>query len=246
MSVSLRAKRLWSSMDHLIWPAVCLNCQALIAPDERPLCRKCWQQLRDSTAGDYCNRCGRDVSQFAVYEHGCGFCGGESLQFDGIMRGGFYSDTLRSMILSFKAGNCDYDAALADMAAAALAAASFRERVDMLVPVPLHWTRRLQRGYNQSLLIARRLGIDVPISQDLVRIKKTIPQAQTTTGSQRLLNVKDAFAVRQGHPFEGARICLVDDIKTTGATLNECARTLKLAGAVNVYAVVLAVAGQKK
>jgi predicted amidophosphoribosyltransferase len=65
------------------------------------------------------------------------------------------------------------------------------------------------------------------------------------TPAARTKNVAGAFAVRQGHKFKGTKICLVDDIKTTGATLNECAKTLKEAGASKVFALVLAVAGQK-
>ena len=66
-----------------------------------------------------------------------------------------------------------------------------------------------------------------------------------TSVHQRLKNVEGAFAVRYGHGFAGRNICLVDDIKTTGATLNECARTLKQAGAAKVFALVLAVADQR-
>jgi predicted amidophosphoribosyltransferase len=64
------------------------------------------------------------------------------------------------------------------------------------------------------------------------------------TLADREKNVAGAFAVRHRHPFEGRRVCLIDDVKTTGATLNECAKTLKEAGASKVFALVLAVAGQ--
>lgn len=65
------------------------------------------------------------------------------------------------------------------------------------------------------------------------------------TPSQRQANVRDAFAIRRGHQFAGKTICLVDDVKTTGATLNECAKVLKEAGAKKVYGLVIAVAGQQ-
>jgi predicted amidophosphoribosyltransferase len=110
----------------------------------------------------------------------------------------------------------------------------------------LHWTRRLLRGYNQSHLIAKRLKHpQARISTDLVRIRRTRPQPVADTPFARARNVADAFAVREGHPFAGRTVCLIDDIKTSGATLNECARTVKEAGATRAYALVLAVAGQK-
>jgi competence protein ComFC len=150
------------------------------------------------------------------------------------------------MIISFKAyDRTDLDPHFRLLANAAFAAAPFASQVEYLVPVPLHWTRRLTRGYNQAHLIAN--VIDHPaarISTDIVRIKRTKPQPELTP-SQRAKNVKGAFAIRRGHPFTSRTICLVDDVKTTGATLNECAMTLKEAGAKKVYALVISVAGQQ-
>jgi len=123
--------------------------------------------------------------------------------------------------------------------------ADFPEPVDFVVPVPLHWRRRFQRGFNQSALIAKGLNFgNAKFNTDLVRIRYTQEQALLTAAA-RGKNVKGAFAVRKGHNFKGKNICLIDDIKTTGATLNECAKILKEAGANKVFAFVLAVAGQK-
>ena len=78
-----------------------------------------------------------------------------------------------------------------------------------------------------------------------MRIRRTQAQPQVATPAARARNVVGAFVVRNRHGFDGKTICLVDDIKTSGATLNECAKVLKEAGAAEVYALVLAVAGQK-
>ncbi len=121
----------------------------------------------------------------------------------------------------------------------------FYNEIEIFVPVPLHWLRRLVRGYNQSIVIAKNLRHPTAqISTDLVRMRHTKLQAATTSPAQRAANVKDAFAVRRDHNFAGRNVCLIDDIKTTGATLNECAKVLKSAGASKVFALVLAVAGQ--
>jgi ComF family protein len=135
---------------------------------------------------------------------------------------------------------------LGRLADSAFQGSPFHDRIDLLVPVPLHWTRRLARGYNQSLVLAKRLKPPgTKISTELVRMRRTKMQPVMATEAARRRNVAGAFAVRKGHPFNGKTICLIDDIKTTGATLNECARIIKQAGAAKVYAVVLAIAGQR-
>ncbi len=160
-------------------------------------------------------------------------------------RAGVYTETLRKLILMFKHDRTELEALLGTLADAAFQGSGFYERIDLLVPVPLHWTRRLGRGYNQSHRIARRLTHPTArICTDLVRTRRTRAQSVAATPTARQRNVKDAFAVRPDHRFSGKTVCLVDDIKTTGATLNECARTLKQIGVAKVYALVLAVAGQ--
>jgi ComF family protein len=150
------------------------------------------------------------------------------------------------MILAFKlAGRTELNSALGSLGDSALQGSLFYNDIEFFVPVPLHWSGRLQRGYNQSLLIAKKLKHpSTKISTDLVRIRRTKSQTIMATPAARARNVAGAFAVRKGHSFAGRKVCLVDDIKTTGATLNECAKTLKEAGALKVYALVLAVAGQ--
>jgi ComF family protein len=149
------------------------------------------------------------------------------------------------MILSFKKGRTELDLTLGFLANSALQGSGFTNDIEFFVPVPLHWTRRLIRGYNQSLVLAKKLKHPAAkISTELVRIRPTKSQPAMASPAARTRNVAGAFAVRRGHNFAGRQICLVDDIKTTGATLNECAKTLKDAGASKVFALVLAVAGQ--
>jgi len=156
-----------------------------------------------------------------------------------------YAQSLQKMILSFKNSRTELDLVLGFLADSALQGSSFSKDVELFVPVPLHWMRRLVRGYNQSLIIAKRLKHPTAkISTDLVRIRRTKSQPAMASPAARAKNVAGAFAVRRGHNFAGRAICLVDDIKTTGATLNECAKTLKQAGASKVFALVLAIAGQ--
>ncbi len=235
----------WRGLNQLLWPAACEVCAAG-ACETGNLCRRCWDELLTCTAGDYCPRCGRDASRYGLVAGACAACRQELLRFDGIARVGVYADSLQRMILALKHDHGELVSVLAPLAAAALEGSRFHEDIEWLVPVPLHWTRRLLRGYNQSHLIARRLRHPrARISTDLVRVRRTRAQPQAATPAARARNVAGAFLVRRGHDFAGRTICLVDDIKTSGATLNECTKTLKEAGATKVYALVLAVAGQR-
>jgi ComF family protein len=149
------------------------------------------------------------------------------------------------MVLAFKSGRTELDSTLGFLANAALEGSSFVNTIEFFVPVPLHWARRLTRGYNQSLVLAKKLKHPTAkINTDLVRTRYTKSQPMMASAAARARNVAGAFAVRKGHNLRGKLLCLIDDIKTTGATLNECAKTLKEAGASKVFALVLAVAGQ--
>jgi competence protein ComFC len=237
----------WRGLTQLLWPAVCDVCNDPICDTDNHLCPKCWGELLTCTAGDYCPRCGRDASKYGLVAGACAACQNEETHFDGIARAGVYADALQRLLLAFKHDRSEMVTALAPLAEAALQGSRFGDEIDLFVPVPLHWTRRLRRGYNQSHLLARHLHHPhARISTDLVRTRRTQAQPQAATPAARARNVAGAFVVRHGHNFSGKTICLVDDIKTSGATLNECARVLKEVGAVKVYAVVLAVAGQRR
>jgi ComF family protein len=108
---------------------------------------------------------------------------------------------------------------------------------DALVPVPIHWTRRWDRGFNQSELLAREVSRStrLPVQDVLRRTRATHPQVGLA-GAQRRRNLRGAFAVDPRASLQGAWIVLVDDVRTTGATLGECAAALRGAGAAEVFA----------
>jgi ComF family protein len=113
---------------------------------------------------------------------------------------------------------------------------------DLLVPVPLHWTRLFQRRYNQAALLAQaiRSAGGPPVAADwLVRRRRTPMQGRLGPAA-RERNVRSAFAVRPARSLAGRRVVIIDDVMTTGATVNECARVLKRAGAVSVGVLTLA------
>jgi competence protein ComFC len=238
-----RAVSLAQAGGHVLWPGRCLACKAAVLPSDDRLCQSCWQELSKAVSAEYCRRCGRDVSPYGIVLGRCGHCQDKQYQYDGIIRVGRYESTLRSMTLSLKfAERTEWAATLSGMLRQAVMAVGMHAAFDCLVPVPLHWRRRLGRGFNQSHLLAKGLKLpSVPVSTDLVRIRNT-EQQWNLKPPQRRRNVKGAFAVRKGHPFDGKTVALVDDITTSGATLEECAKILKQAGAQKVVALVIAAA----
>jgi ComF family protein len=114
--------------------------------------------------------------------------------------------------------------------------------VDLILPVPLHIRRLRERGFNQAAFLAKELGkkIGLPVHFSLLE-RRVWTEPQTRLKRQeRLKNVKDAFSVAKPSEAEGRSVLLIDDVFTTGTTINECARALKSAGVANVHALTVA------
>jgi ComF family protein len=159
--------------------------------------------------------------------------------FDQVYSFGAYEGVLRKLIHVFKfEGVRTLQRPLGSLLARALPRES---SFDAIVPMPLHWRRRWQRGFNQSELLAREIGRKwgVPVFALVRRKRATAPQAGLTS-AQRRKNVQGAFEVRKGQRLKGIRILLIDDVLTTGATASACARALKRAGAAQVTFLALA------
>jgi ComF family protein len=110
-------------------------------------------------------------------------------------------------------------------------------RFDLIVPVPLHPARERERGFNQATLLAELLArqLAVPLVAALERTRSTITQTAYDR-AERMENLRDAFRLRKNMNVRELRVLLIDDVLTTGSTLSECARILKEAGAISVYA----------
>jgi ComF family protein len=237
---------LLKNVQQLFWQNYCRLCNQVISEDDKHFCSECWSQIGFCIVDSFCLRCGREISPFGRLPDGCAKCQEENFHFDSIACAGIYKPPLSSLIVRFKlADRTHLLPVLADFAQNAIYKVEFFHSVDFIVPVPLHWRRRFDRGFNQSALIAKKLRLsDAKFNTDLVKIRHTDDQTAVTFAARKR-NLQGAFAVRKGHNFKGKNVCLIDDIKTTGATLNECAKVLKEAGADKVFAFVLAVAGQK-
>ncbi|MGE4286104.1 MAG: double zinc ribbon domain-containing protein [Phycisphaerae bacterium] len=227
----------------LLWPARCLACGEFVESG-MPLCASCFEGLKSACGEGYCSRCGTSHPAEERFEIGCGTCANLKLHFDGFCRAGRYESTLRKLVLGAKHSE---NTALRELLAL-IARVAFEERlacemIDVVVPVPLHWTRRLGRGFNQAQIVAEAISGDVPMRIALKRTRRTKPQPVLASFAARARNVRGAFGLRKGIDLRGLNICIVDDVRTSGATLNECARVLKDAGAARVFAFALATAG---
>ena len=147
-----------------------------------------------------------------------------------------YDDVIRDAIRKFKfSGQRLFGEVLTELAVTKLADKDYLDDCDLIIPVPLHKNRLHERGFNQSEIIADTLGkaIDKEVLSDaLFRIRDTLHQS-SLKGLARVENVKDAFVAASG-AVSGRNIILVDDVYTAGETANECAKTLKAAGAEKV------------
>jgi ComF family protein len=159
--------------------------------------------------------------------------------FDAAYCFGAYEGALRQVIHLYKYGKVQTLARpLSDLLAAAMPR---DQRFDAIVPVPLHWRRRWQRGFNQADLLAGRLALrsGIPLARWLRRVHPTQTLAGLSNTTRRA-NVAKAFSARRGAPLQGKQILLVDDVMTTGSTGAACALALKRAGAAKVALLTIA------
>jgi competence protein ComFC len=163
--------------------------------------------------------------------------------FDAAYCFGAYEGTLRELIHLYKYGRIQtLRRPLGDLLASALPR---DERFDAVTPVPLHWRRQWDRGFNQSELLAREISrrCGIPVVSALKRVRATLTQAGLSNTGRRQ-NVTKAFQCRRGDRWvrrvEGKRILLIDDVMTTGSTAASCALALKRAGAVRVALLTIA------
>lgn len=152
-----------------------------------------------------------------------------------------YGKTSREIILGFKHADKTH-AVLAFTPWLKRAGKEMLAEADMIVPVPLHYWRMIARRYNQSALIAQVLAREVnkPAVMDLLKRVRATPTQGHMNAKQRFRNVRRAFAVNRKYDVKGKVIVLVDDVYTTGATVRECAKVLKKAGAGKVHVLTLA------
>lgn len=219
-------------------PTQCLSCRAPVAGDG--LCAACWTRV-SFIARPYCERLG---TPFPL-DGGEGQLSMEAIAdppaFNRARAVARYDDVARSLVHALKYHD-RMDLAPAMGRWMARAGADLFDGADALIPVPLHWRRRWSRRYNQSGALAKAIGREheMPVLHRALRRNRRTAQQMGLSRKERATNVRGAFRVAEREAVAGKRLILVDDVLTTGATVEACTAALLRAGAVRVDVLVFA------
>lgn len=235
------AKGFLRQMRDFLWPPRSLVSGARDAGGA-PLSPEEFRSLAFIT-GPVCNRCGVPVATETPPETICAVCTARPPRWQRARAALIYDEYARRPVLDLKrAGRRDGLSLLA--AWMGRAGEDLLAEAELIVPVPLHYSRLVMRGYNQSAWLAQALGrqAGVAVSVDALKRTRRTPSQAGLSGRARRRNVTGAFAVRRSwlKRVRGRHVLLVDDVLTSGATLSACTRALKRAGARQIDVIVLA------
>lgn len=228
-------------LADIIVPPVCLACRSPLA-DHDSLCADCWRQI-DFIRPPLCDRMGLPLPFDAGPGAISAAAAAHPLAYDRARAVARYEGAMKQMVHGFKYHDRQEATHLLGRWLAG-AGGELLTDADLLIPVPLYRLRLLHRRFNQSAVLARELSRLTGVPFDpfvLTRQRRTRPQVGLTH-DQRRANVRGAFAIAQGAAaaVEGANVVLIEDVVTTGATVEACARTLRKAGAARVDVLALA------
>lgn len=205
--------------NSIVTPDICPGCRSKITYIKQPVCYRCGKQLEDDEQ-EYCHDC-------VVKQH----------NFKRGVAAFSYSQGMKKSMYAFKYNNRrEYAKYYASVIAKEFKDVIFSWNCEVLVPVPLHRSKLIKRGYNQAEILAKRLSEQLLIPMDnkiLIRTRNTAPLKELNE-KERITNLKSAFQTDE-IKLKYKRIILVDDIYTTGSTIDECAWTLLRNGAEEVY-----------
>ena len=229
---------LLKSLADFVYPPICYGCDTEI--EEGLVCEGCRLALFTHELA-VCPRCGRPCTRTAET---CGQCE-EEFSLSRVRALGLYVPPFNELVQAFKySGKTTVGELLGRALAALVQQDEVLSAADAVCPIPLHPARLRERGFNQSLLLAAAISMStrIPLAEFLVRAKNTPTQTRKTTRKDRLKNLTDAFRLKPDTGVGGKKVLLVDDVMTTGATLDQAAQPLLNGGAASVLGVVVAAA----
>jgi ComF family protein len=235
-------RALFKTFVAFLLPSQCHCCEKFLEEGQQGICPDCLSRIR-WIEPPFCTVCGVPFLSGEIKNHPCGTCLTQKQYYTIARAIGYYDGPLREAIHRWKYEEKNY---LTTFFGEKMAEGFHRywdpSSFDFLIPVPLHPQRLRERGFNQALLLVKELSqrTGIPYSKGLLQKKRaTIPQVDLS-GTEREKGVKSSFHTERREEVEGKKILLVDDVYTTGATVNECSKVLMKAEAERVDVLTLA------
>ena len=229
------------AVRDLLFPPRCLLCLDGPASHGESFCSACADNIADERSRLACPTCGSDVAKYEVRLERCATCRGRSMKIAGTARVGPYRLALAHIFRAYKFHDREeLGLTLGEWLVDSVRGAAWLDCVEAVVSVPTHWRHRLDRRFHAADVLAAHLA--KRLQRPHVPILRRVRAGRHQLGlshAQRVANVRGAFALESGVELHNARLLLVDDVRTTGATIEECAKVLRRAGAAEVYAAVL-------
>jgi len=237
LSVSLKKvlKTCSGRITDVVFPPCCLACATVqpLPDDGLGLCQECRQSAMP--AGEsFCPKCAMPLP---LADSACSECRRHDFHFERGMVLGTYRGRMRDWVLQIK--NSDGESlalVLGKLLGNTLACSGISENVDAIVPIPMYWLKRMWRGYHAADVLADGCArsLQLPIYSDLLRCNRWARKQGTLSRPQRLRNMRGVFSASARYQIPGSRLLLVDDVITTGVTMNEAAKALLKAGAEEI------------
>ena len=225
-----------AAVDRFIIPL-----QANLAANQRRWCAGCWAEL-GLVGRLQCEFCAAEIRAVNPLGEGCPLCLSADLRFDQAVCLGNYTGLLRDLVVRMKNQRDDHLAVrLGQLLSTKVSSHGFFETVDLVVPVPTHWSRRLTRGFCAAEILAESVAerAGVCSSRRLVRMSRSTEKQGKLSIAKRRKNMVGAFELAAKADVAGKVVLLVDDVMTSGATASELAKCLKRAKAKAVYVAVV-------
>jgi len=236
-------QKIIKSISDVIYPARCVGCSDTLHHEkEKYFCGPCHEQIKYLNKS-MCPVCGIAFLNSPAESHLCGKCLEKSPYFTVARAVAAYENVILETIHRFKYGR---DLSVGSILASFMADFQFPDfdyrNYSLIVPVPLHVKKMRERGFNQSVILAQALNKKwrLPLNYFLLKRSKFTLTQTGLDKKEREKNIKGAFEVTSAKEIKDKNIILIDDVYTTGATLNECAKTLRKAGAKDVAVLTLA------
>jgi ComF family protein len=234
--------RLLRGIADIVYPRRCAGCRGDVADAPGHVCPDCMLGLT-VVEPPYCGRCGDPAEGRIEHAYTCAWCLSVKPAFERARSAVRYRGAIQPILHEFKYGRGTHLGRDLGALLEPCVRAHFRDaEIDVVSSVPLHATKERERSYNQSAILARDLArrLGKPLARRAaVRVRPTATQTHLTAAERRA-NMRGAFEARSPEWIEGRRILLVDDVMTTGATVDECSRALMAGGAAAVHVVTVA------